>query len=173
MTDIEDLNPTGVTRRRLLVRGAVLGGVAWAAPAVTTVGGAAFAASPGEQDISFVAILATCGSTQYRFKFEAPFAGGSFAPTECGTTFAVDGCGDQLTGSSPSSSCPPGVTASFDAGTGRLTVSLGSCVLNDYVVKCGVPSDPNDQGCIDPGQNPSNPAIGSSGNQTFHPCILP
>ena len=172
MTEIEDLNPTGVTRRRLLVRGAVLGGVAWAAPAVTTVGGAAFAVSPGAQDISFIAVLVTCGGTQFRAKWETDFSG---APDECGTSFAVDDCDDDLGRVSPGGTegpCPPGVTATPNAD-GSVTLHLGTCTLDDFVVKCGVASQPGDQGCFDPGENPANPAIGSSGDQTFHPCPLP
>jgi hypothetical protein len=152
------------------MRGAVAGGVVWAAPAVTSVGGAAFAVSPGDQDISFVAILANCGGTIFRFKFEAPFAAGSIAPSECGSTFQVDGCADQLPGAT-SEACPPGVTATFNSGTGALTVSLGTCTLVDFVVKCGVPSDPADQGCEDPNQV-TQPNIGQQGNVTFLPCSI-
>jgi hypothetical protein len=74
MTDDHDLEPTnGISRRRVLVRGAVLGGVAWAAPAVTTVGGRAFgqvSPPPGDTRISFIALNVTCGGQDFYIKYE-------------------------------------------------------------------------------------------------------
>jgi hypothetical protein len=169
MTELEDLTQDGVTRRRLLMRGAVAGGVVWAAPAITSIGGSAFAASPGEQDISFVAILYRCGSTVFRTKWEVG-AGGTLTQ-ECGTSFQVDGCSDQLSGQANSQLCGP-ATATFNASTGNLSVNLGTCTLVDFVVKCGDPSDPADQGCQDTNQV-QQPNVGDTGTVVFVPCVIP
>lgn len=168
MTELEDLTQDGVTRRRLLMRGAVAGGVVWAAPAITSIGGSAFAASPGEQDISFVAILYRCNGTVFRTKWEVNPDG--TLSQECGTGFQVDGCSDQLPGGT-SQDCGP-ATASFDSSTGNLSVNLGTCTLVDFVVKCGDPSDPADQGCQDTNQV-QQPNVGDSGTVVFVPCVIP
>lgn len=64
----------GLSRRRLLQRGAVVGAVAWSAPVLRTLpaSGATPSPPPEEEgrDISFVAIVVTCGGVAYRVKYE-------------------------------------------------------------------------------------------------------
>lgn len=162
---------TQFSRRDFIRRGAIVGGTAvWAAPMVRTVT-PAFGQTlypPARQDISFVALLLQCGPTWFRAKF-APGA-----PVECGRNFAVGGCREQLRRGDRgvSNSCPPGVSGAFQAD-GTLRVTLSSCTLVDYVVKCGKPSDPDDSGCEDllgataEGNQPA-PPFGSS--VTFVAC---
>ncbi|HVE63895.1 MAG TPA: twin-arginine translocation signal domain-containing protein [Mycobacteriales bacterium] len=161
------------SRRTFLRRSAVVGGaLLWTAPAIQTIASPAHAqASPGGgngQGISFAALLLDCGGTLRRIKFEAPTFAAEFGPE-----FAVADCRDQLRRNDPAvSATRPPATASFDPATGNLTVDLGGCTLVDYVVKCGVPSDPDDQGCEDAGEGAQTVAPGATGTVVFVPCDL-
>lgn len=173
----------GVTRRELIKRGAIVGGtVVWVAPVIQSLSSPAYAAGSTTatlqgQDISFVALLLDNAGSKYRVKFGAPFPTTvGFAPGECGRTFAVGPCTEQLlrNNAGVATTCAPGVTATFSAATGQLAVALGTCRLLDFVVKCGVPSDPDDQGCEDPGEGiqPSAAINQSGGTVTFQPCTV-
>lgn len=179
----------GMSRRELIRRGGVAAGtLVWAVPAIESFTSPAFGAAAGTppptvvegQAISFVALLLKCGGKLHRIKFEAPFPSGTLrcatgAPAvEFGRTFAVADCGDQLRrGDRQVSAACPSVSARFDPLTGSLTVDTGSCTLVDFVVKCGIPSDPDDQGCEDPGEgNQPAGALRTSGLVTFVPCLL-
>ena len=172
MSEDVETTPAGMSRRTLIKRSAVAGGLVWAAPVVTSMAPAfgQTAGTPGSQDISFVAVLVSCAGTTYRLKWEP---GGGF---EFGRSFAVDGCSDQLMRNSLLVADTAGgfsaASASLNSGTGQLTVNLGTCTLLDFVVKCGVPSDPPDQGCQDP-EDRSQPNVGATGTVTFNPCLLP
>ena len=172
MNDELQTNQSGISRRTLIKRSAIAGGLVWAAPVVTNMSPAfgQAAGTPGTQDISFVAVLVNCGGAIYRLKWEP---GGAF---EYGPSFAVDGCSDQLLRNDSSIAAGAGsfsaASASFNSSTGQLTVNLGTCTLVDFVVKCGVPSDPLDQGCQDP-EDRSQPNVGDTGSVTFNPCSLP
>lgn len=172
----------GVTRRELIKRSAIVGGtVVWVAPLIQSLSSPAFAAGSttdtlNGQDISFVALLLESASTRYRVKFEAGFpATAGFAPTECGRNFNLP-CADKLSRGDAlvANSCPPGVSATFSSATGQLAVALGTCKLVDFVTKCGVPSDPDDQGCEDPGEgNQPVAALGQTGGiVTFQRCTV-
>lgn len=163
------------SRREFIKRSAVAGGAAvWAPPVVQSITSPAFGQTiypPPGRDISFVALLLICDSTYHRIKFAA---GGGI---ECGRNFAVGGCRDQLRrgDAAVSDDCPRGVSAVFQPD-GAVRVTLGTCSdpgLIDYVVKCGVRSDPDDSGCEDllgstsEGNQPK-PPFGSV--VTFVPC---
>ena len=174
-------SPRELSRRAMLRRGAVVGGaLVWATPVVQSIASPAFAAGTPQgntQDISFVALLLRCNGTLYRAKFDAPYGSGTLTPTETGRGFAVDGCAEQLMrgDTSVSRQPPPGITATFNPANGQLTVNLGTCTLLDFVVKCGIPSEPTKVGCEDPGEDGNQPTIGAgglTGSVTFKPCIL-
>jgi hypothetical protein len=172
MSDELELGEGGWTRRKVLTRGAMAGGLVWAAPAVTTVGSKVLAqtGSPRDQDISFVAILASCDGVTYRVKWEVG-SDGTTLNQECGPNFAVDGCSDQLLRHDSSVATGCGSFSAWMDGD-NLVVDLGTCTLSDFVVKCGVPSDPGDSGCQDP-EDRNQPNTGATGEVTFHPCLLP
>ncbi|HET9441892.1 MAG TPA: hypothetical protein VFO65_01145 [Acidimicrobiales bacterium] len=170
MNDELDTNQSGMSRRTLIKRSAIAGGLVWAAPVVTSMSpafGQTTAGTPDTQDISFVAALITCGTTVYRVKWNTN-PDGTLQSPECGTSFAVDGCADQLPGGN-TESCGSFV-ATFDANTGNLSVNLGTCTLTDFVVKCGSQSfDSEGKGCQDTNEV-SQPNTGDTGTVTFVPC---
>lgn len=63
-----------LSRRRLLQQGAIAGAIIWSAPVVRTLPAFGATTSPpppgGGRDISFVAIVVTCGDVTYRVKYE-------------------------------------------------------------------------------------------------------
>ena len=64
----------GMTRRQFVTRSAVIGGMVWAAPAISTLGGRAFAAEHTPRDcvdISYLAVVITVGGTTYQFKVQS------------------------------------------------------------------------------------------------------
>jgi hypothetical protein len=147
-------------RRTFLKRAAIVGTApVWASPVIQSIRTPAYAASPVGHgfDISFVALLLTCGGTQYRIKWDAD---GSLSGPECGRNFAAGNCADQLGRHSAAvslSSCPPGVSAS--GSSAGVSVNLGSCAVLDYIVKSG-------QCCAGPGQA-GEPALPLSGSASF------
>jgi hypothetical protein len=171
----------GVTRRELIKRGAVVGGtVVWAAPVIQSLSSPAFAGSTTETlaglSLSTVGLLLESGGVKYRVKFEASgfSTTGAFGPTECGRKFKTEPCANKLGFGDPAvaQGCPAGVSATFSKATGQLSVALGTCKLLSFVAKCGVPADPDDAGCEDPGEGvqPSR-AIGQvGGTVVFQPC---
>ena len=67
----------GIDRREIIKRGAILGGVVWAAPVIQSIGIPAFAATPTpvttppeDQDMSFIRAVVTCNDTTYRVNYE-------------------------------------------------------------------------------------------------------
>jgi len=78
----EDLELTGgasgIDRRDFIRKSAIVGGMVWAAPMVSSIGSPAFAITePGNgtgdpdcEDASYVAIVVTFGGTTYRLKWE-------------------------------------------------------------------------------------------------------
>ena len=63
----------GMTRRQFVTRSAVVGGMVWAAPAISTLGGRAFAAEHTPRDcvdISYLAVVIEVGGTTYQFKVQ-------------------------------------------------------------------------------------------------------
>lgn len=155
MTDTNDLDPTtGVSRRRVLVRGAVLGGVVWAAPAVTTVGGAAFgqvSPPPGETDISFIAMNVVCGGTASFIKYEVD--SGEFEDSPGSTP----GCTFFTPVGTPADGDALGFTVSGPDQNGCLTVHVpaGCTIVASTAIKGG-------QDCC--------PGPGGSGDVVLCPC---
>ena len=151
-----------VSRRKMLQRIAAGTAIAWTAPVLTSLRTPAFAASPapGGFDISFVALLLSCGGQTYRIKWDDD--GGLSAP-ECGSSFMVDQCSDQLLqgNASVQASCPPGVSATSNPD-GSVTVNLSNCTVTDFVVKCGRCCDGPNQG--------GEPAAGGAVSATFPRC---
>jgi hypothetical protein len=152
---VENKESKPVERRVFLKRAAVVGTApVWAAPLIQSMREPAFAASPPPPpgfDISFVALLLQCGQKKYRVKFD----GGSLNE-ECGPNFAVGNCADQLDrhGNDIENGCPSGVSAAHGQN-GSVLVTLGSCVVLDFVVKSG-------QCCAGPGEAGEPPAGGSN-----------
>jgi hypothetical protein len=66
---------SGMDRRTFVRRGAILGGMVWAAPAISTMGSRAFAQTEGTprecHDISYLALVIKNGSPTYQFKLNA------------------------------------------------------------------------------------------------------
>jgi hypothetical protein len=66
---------SGLDRRTFVKRSAIVGGMVWAAPAITTLGSRAFAATGGTPrkcvDISYLAVVVTTNAGTFRFKYEA------------------------------------------------------------------------------------------------------
>ena len=156
----------GVSRRNMLKKSALVGGtMVWAAPVVQSFTAPAFAAGTPEIDgqaISYIALLLDCGGGKYRVKFEE--SNGSFL-LECGVDFETGQCPEDLPGSTVAG-CPAGLTAD-DAvlnPDGSVTIDIGSCTIDDFVVKCG-------QSCLGPGEG-GQPS-GGTGQVTFVPCPKP
>ena len=73
-------NQAGLDRREVIKRGAILGGVVWAAPVIQSIGSPAFAITPTPvetptptpeaQNMSFIAAVVTCNGITYRVKYE-------------------------------------------------------------------------------------------------------
>jgi hypothetical protein len=160
----------GIDRRRVLARGLKTGaGIAvlsWTAPALQSValaqndGGTP---SPGNGDgfgISFVALLVQCGGKNYRIKWED---NDNFQSAECGPKFNTGNCANKLMRNDDSieKDCPDGVYATGNSD-GTVTVTLGSCTIVDFVVKCG-------QCCAGP-LDAGEPPTGGTGSETFFPC---
>lgn len=124
----------GISRRTLLRRGAVVGGaLAWTVPVVSTLAAPSAAAGTPADGLSFVAILVECQGKWYRMKWEVD---GSMLSLDTGPNFQIPGGPSLLNGQTIESGAAPGVTAVLNAN-GSLTVSLGMCVLQDFVVKRG------------------------------------
>ena len=167
----------GVSRRSMLKKSALVGGtMVWAAPVVQSITSPAFAQGTPEdgdtQDISFVAILLDCSGDLYRVKFNNETEG---LVTECGRDFSVAQCNETLMEGSTDveDSCPSGVSAVMDGR--NLVVSLGTCTIVDYVVKCGAgayqePGSNDQVGCQDYPEEVNAPQAGDDGTVTFFPC---
>jgi hypothetical protein len=167
---IADRPRKGLSRRDVITRGlagAGIASVAWVNPVIKTVAlaqngdGSPPPGGNGGNEISFAALLLTCGSDTFRVKWDQ--ADGTLTKS-CGEKFAVDACTDQLSRNveSVEDGCPDGVTASFDSSSGELTVDLGDCTVSDFVVHCGACcAGPNESG---------QPSAGGTGSITFVPC---
>jgi hypothetical protein len=157
MTD-ETPNSGGISRRDVLRRGAIVGGVVWSVPIVQSLGSPAFAAVGSEAqenfpgDISYVTLFLTCEGIKYAVKYQSTDTG--YSPVcwngDAGTS--PNGNGNNVISSddpgcktlfdlySPGTvaGCPPGgaPAASSNAG-GDLIVNLGACTLNNYIVHDG------------------------------------
>lgn len=95
----------GISRRTLLRRGAVIGGLVWTAPVIRSLSHPAFAAEGTPRDLSYVALCYSCdgGATQCCLKWDldddgnvvACETGSKFATPDCTFDNSVDdGCGD-------------------------------------------------------------------------------
>jgi hypothetical protein len=137
MTDTNDLDPTsGVSRRRILARGAVLGGVVWAAPAVTTVGGSAFgqvagSPPPGDTRISYIALNVTCGGSNFFIKYDQDADDFESSPS------AVPFCESVITPNATSADGDDlGFTASAPDANGCITITVpAGCTVTASAVK--------------------------------------
>jgi hypothetical protein len=58
---------TGLDRRDFIKRSAVVGGMVWAAPVISSIGSPAFAMTPGGTDISNIAFLLNNVSTNFKY----------------------------------------------------------------------------------------------------------
>jgi hypothetical protein len=157
MTD--ETTSAGMSRREVLRRGAVVGGVgavAWAAPSITALGPRAFAQTGTEEPggpglVSWVMVWFRCGDDYYRVKYE----GGASGYTElCGAgrgNVSNDGPeGAQYydieegraAGLNLVDGCPAGVSAGAADGLLRITIpetcSILGWVLHDG--SCGNPT---------------------------------
>jgi hypothetical protein len=155
-----------VTRRDAITRGIKTGAgitvISWSAPVLRSTALAQNDVGtpvPGEAGISFVALLLNCGGDLYRIKFEDT---DNFQSAECGPKFATGNCAEDLMRNDDAieDGCPSGVDATVNPD-GTVTVSLGSCTIEDFVVKCG-------QCCFGPGQG--NQPAGGLGSITFQEC---
>lgn len=123
----------GISRRTLLRRGAVVGGLAWTVPVVSTLVAPAAAAGTPADGLSFVAVLLECQGKWYRMKWEVD---GSALSLDTGPNFQISGGPNLLNGQTIEPGAAPGVTSGLNAN-GSLTVFLGTCVLQNFVVKRG------------------------------------
>jgi hypothetical protein len=161
----------GLSRRDLIKKGAVAGGVTiWAAPVIESFAFGAEAASQpcaGVGGISFVAVLLNCNGTCTEAKIEgsqttcftpnAPPPNGPAVP--CCTPFTLT----ELAGcSSFSSTCPSGFSGSQSETSGTVTVPSG-CTLQAFRVHCGQ--------CCECEGNPCQPSTQTGPTTvTFHQC---
>ena len=71
----EEVPVSGMNRRDFVKRTAIVGGMVWAAPAISTLGGRAFASTEGTPrdcvDISYLAVVITVDGTTYQFKIDS------------------------------------------------------------------------------------------------------
>ena len=73
-TEEETSVGSGMSRRQFVTRSAVIGGMVWAAPVISTVGSRAFAAEHTPRDcvdISYLAVVIDVDGTTYQFKVQA------------------------------------------------------------------------------------------------------
>lgn len=151
----------GISRRTLLRRGAVVGGLVWTAPIVHTLAAPAASAGTPVEGISFVAIVLRCNGVHYRMKWEVE--GATLVGPESGAGFNIPG-GPSLSYPDIQSDPAPGITAAL-SGSSIVIDADPSCVLVDYVVKHG-PCN------VGPGQN-GQPVTGSTGPWVFSPLVSP
>jgi hypothetical protein len=127
---------TGVSRRTMLRKSALVGGAALAAPLVVSIVTPAYGASASNPtSLSYVAMSFTCGTTAYRMKI------GGDGSVQCGSTFNTPGDGDCTLsvpgGTTLSEDCLAGVSISQNVQTGKITITFpASCKIRDYIVKC-------------------------------------
>lgn len=143
---------TGINRRQLLKRSAIVGGaLVWATPVVQSLGGTALAATPspgGTLAPSWTAIVLDCGEAQYLLKF------GQDGSMSCGSgTGLMDGSSDSkqdgvckleeqlgysLTSLYTSTPCPT-VNATVDAGGLHISLpgSTEGCRIAAWTVHDG------------------------------------
>jgi hypothetical protein len=135
----------GLSRRSMLRKTAVAGGAVLVASIATPE--LAAAVSP-HTNLSYVAVMITCGTTAYRMKFDRD---GNL--TDC-NTFATPGQSGDCTLTHPAGTtldpgCLAGVTVQENPVQGTVTITYPStCRLRDYIVKCandckGPAGDPN------------------------------
>jgi hypothetical protein len=98
--ELEIMEGSGTDRRTFIKRSAVVGGMVWAAPAISTLGSRAFAQTGTPRncvDISHLVVVLTIGGTTYKFKIDENGAvcedgGGSpYCPNPPGWDTAVAG----------------------------------------------------------------------------------
>jgi hypothetical protein len=177
----------GISRRRLLKRGAVVGAAAvWAPPVIDSFSRAASAlpGSPRDDSISYVALVYKRSNTKYILKFEVI----NTASVSCvqlvkrnGEWLGLPGLTPALTGAG---SCPislKGVNnsgpctlwdnnqagdghAKYDAVTGNVLLKLPSnTTILDAVVKCG-------EGLPTPCKKITDPPTNAQGYKVFSGC---
>lgn len=182
---------TGLSRRDMLRRTALVGGtVVWMAPVVQTLAAPAYAGStapggppPGNGEtgaISYVVILGKCGGTYYMRKYGDTGCGDDVSVSSDDAT-CTSGLAKLLVeaGANLASSCPPfGAGSDLGGGTCDLTVTLGDCTLEGYLVHDGqLPNKcfyaTRTQGssasaAFDPAKFDPFPTIGVSGDVCFN-----
>jgi hypothetical protein len=146
------MEPAGLTRRTVLRRAAVAGGVLWAAPAVTNLAQRAAAASgppANGYDISFVAVLIKCGATSFQAKLDV--GGQETVADIINTPECVP------LARATSDQAPAGFTMSGDRNSVTVTIPDG-CLLESFRVKsgqcCDGPGAPNQPSAPAPGPGP-------------------
>jgi hypothetical protein len=152
----------GISRRTLLRRGAVVGGLVWTAPIVHTLAAPAAAAGTPVEGISFVAILVQCNGEYYRMKWDVE--NNTLVGPQTGSGFSIPGGPDLLNGFSIEDGAAPGTVGSL-VGDSVVINADPACVLVDYVIKHG-PCN------VGPGQ-PGQPGTGSTSPWTFSPLVSP
>jgi hypothetical protein len=155
----EQTPPAGISRRDLLRRGAVVGGVgavAWAAPTITTLGPRAFAATGTEEPggpglVSWIMVWFQCGNNYHRVKYEGNATGYGQNCSADKSNISNDGAEgasyyDVEQGRVGSLTyvpvCPPDVAVASADGLLRVTVT-GDCTILGWVLhdgSCGNPT---------------------------------
>jgi hypothetical protein len=182
----ETTPPAGISRRDLLKRGAVVGGVgavAWAAPTITTLGPRAFAATgtedPGTGPISWAMIWYVRDGLYWLVKYE--YRDGSYA-SKCDATLANVSQNDvnctnyfnvqegKVTAFTRDYGCPPGVTVSATSGGSLQVAVTGGTEIHGWVLHDGtcrnVTRDPRPPACRSPeaaAKDPNDPSQGFAG----------
>lgn len=147
--DINDQRPerSGISRRSLLGRGAIVGGTAWAAPVIHSLSAPAFAQGlmygGGRTDLSYIALVYDCGSGPRGLKIDVPSGcqdadttSGCDLLTGCDGVGATPSCGDFFRGT-PSGSCDDLTSGTVDAN-GNVTIVLrNGCRVTRVAGKCG------------------------------------
>jgi hypothetical protein len=152
--ELEVMEGAGVDRRTFIKRSAVLGGMVWAAPAISTLGSRAFAATGTPRNchaISYLAIVVTNGQT-YQFKLQADGSVETSNPMEAPQCDDPTGWNDPANiGGFPagttwdtSDECcwsvtlPPGYTLTGVAmGAGGDSTTQGYCIDNPTITNGG------------------------------------
>lgn len=153
----------GIDRREIIKRGAILGGVVWAAPVIQSIGSPAFAETPTPGtipteepgDLSFIAAVLVCNGDKYRVKYN--IEGGwdpEPGPPEGHKHCNPDGYGDPDT--EPVNGYELGLRVYADGDQWVLFVPTvvnindKSCLLDDAVAFAGPPPEQGDDGVCEP-----------------------
>lgn len=149
MSEEEVETTSGMSRRSMIKRSAIVGGTAlWAAPVVSSFTSPAFGQSNGtpvgDTSISYIAFNINCGGTIYRLKVEVDdqtSPGGAYT-CESGATFATPGlenCQDLLMAPTTTADGCTKIDSVAVGSDGSVTITLTSDCLftGTSVQKCG------------------------------------